>query len=72
MARNLRGKMNADEFRDCMLRLNFYKYLSERLYIYSSLILAADEIDFANLVETTDDCQAILAAVAKTAIDELS
>ena len=33
IANELRGKMNADEFRDYCLGFIFYKYLSERLHI---------------------------------------
>lgn len=33
IADTLRGKMNADEFRDYILGFIFYKYLSERLYL---------------------------------------
>ena len=71
IANTLRGKMNADEFRDYILGFIFYKYLSERLYIYANSILTADEIEFADVDETTPDGQAILDAVAEAAIDEL-
>lgn len=71
IANTLRGKMNADEFRDYILGFIFYKYLSERLYIYANSILTADGIDFAQVAETTDDGKAILDAVAEAAIDEL-
>lgn len=33
----LRGRMNADEFRDYMLGFIFYKYLSEKMEIYANL-----------------------------------
>ena len=71
IANTLRGKMNADEFRDYILGFIFYKYLSERLYIYANSILTADDIDFADVDETTDDGKAILDAVAEAAVDEL-
>lgn len=71
IANTLRGKMNADEFRDYILGFIFYKYLSERLYLYASSILEADGIDFTDVSETTDDGKAILDAVAEAAIDEL-
>ena len=34
IANDLRGKMNADEFRDYILGFIFYKYLSEKMHIY--------------------------------------
>ena len=71
IANTLRGKMNADEFRDYILGFIFYKYLSERLYLYANSILSADEIDFAEIPEDTDEGKAILDAVAGAAFDEL-
>lgn len=71
IANTLRGKMNADEFRDYVLGFIFYKYLSERLYIYANTVLAVDGIDFADIGEETDDGRAILGAVAAASIDEL-
>ncbi len=63
--------MNADEFRDYILGFIFYKYLSERLYLYANSILREDGLDFAEIKEDTDDRRAILDAVAEAAIDEL-
>jgi type I restriction enzyme M protein len=39
IANELRGKMNADEFRDYCLGFIFYKYLSEKLHLRSNAIL---------------------------------
>ena len=36
IANELRGKMNADEFRDYMLGFIFYKYLSEKIELYAN------------------------------------
>ncbi|MDE0588581.1 type I restriction-modification system subunit M [Halocynthiibacter sp. C4] len=71
IANTLRGKMNADEFRDYILGFIFYKYLSERLYLYANSILEADEINFADIDENTDEGRAYLDAVAEASIDEL-
>lgn len=71
IANTLRGKMNADEFRDYILGFIFYKYLSERLYLYANGVLREDGLDFAAIAENTDEGRAILDAVAEAAIDEL-
>jgi len=42
IANTLRGKMNADEFRDYILGFIFYKYLSERMNLYADSLLKAD------------------------------
>jgi type I restriction enzyme M protein len=39
IANTLRGKMNADEFRDYILGFIFYKYLSEKMNIFANDIL---------------------------------
>lgn len=71
IANTLRGKMNADEFRDYILGFIFYKYLSERLYLFANSILETDKLDFAKIDENTEEGKAILAAVSEAAIDEL-
>jgi type I restriction enzyme M protein len=71
IANTLRGKMNADQFRDYILGFIFYKYLSERLHIYANSILTEDGIDFADIKENTDEGRAYLQAVADAAIEQL-
>ena len=39
IANTLRGKMNADQFRDYILSFIFYKYLSEKMELYANKIL---------------------------------
>lgn len=39
IADTLRGKMNADEFRDYILGFIFYKYLSEKQYVHANALL---------------------------------
>ena len=39
IANTLRGKMNADEFRDYILGFIFYKYLSEKMELFANGIL---------------------------------
>lgn len=71
IADQLRGKMNADEFRDYCLGFIFYKYLSERLYLYANEILAEDEIDFLDIDEDSEDGQEYLAAIKEESIEQL-
>lgn len=71
IANSLRGKMNADEFRDYCLGFIFYKYLSERQYLYANEILAEDGIDFIEIDETSEDGQEYLEAIAEESIAQL-
>lgn len=38
--------MHADEFRDLVLGLIFYEYVSELMLIYANSVLVGDKIDF--------------------------
>lgn len=71
IANTLRGKMNADEFRDYILGFIFYKYLSERLHSYANRILSQDGVDFTSINETTPEGQQVLDAVRTEALDAL-
>lgn len=71
IANTLRGKMNADEFRDYILGFIFYKYLSEKIAHYGDSVLESDSVQFVTLDETTADGQAMIAAVREAAVDEL-
>jgi len=46
IANTLRGKMDADEFRDYILGFIFYKYLSEKMEDYANEILVEDGITY--------------------------
>ena len=71
IADSLRGKMNADEFRDYCLGFIFYKYLSERLHLYANEILAEDEIDFLEIDENSEEGQEYLEAIQEESIAQL-
>ncbi len=49
IANTLRGKMNADEFRDYILGFIFYKYLSEKMELFANDILKQDKIKFKDI-----------------------
>ena len=71
IANTLRGKMNADEFRDYILGFIFYKYLSERMHLYANSVLIEDGIDFKGIDETSEEGQAYLEAVSDATLDAL-
>ncbi len=71
IANTLRGKMDADEFRDYILGFIFYKYLSEKMYIYANEILAEDGIKYEDIKENTEDGKEILDAVKEEALIKL-
>ena len=49
IANTLRGKMDADDFRDYILGIIFYKYLSEKMEDYVDTILSPDNIRCADI-----------------------
>lgn len=71
IANTLRGKMNADEFRDYILGFIFYKYLSERMNLYADSILEADGVLYQNVDESTKDGKEILDAVREETLVKL-
>lgn len=71
IANELRGKMNADEFRDYCLGFIFFKYLSEKLHNFANGILVEDGIDFASIDENCEEGQEMLAAIREESIEEL-
>lgn len=71
IANTLRGKMNADEFRDYALGFIFFKYLSEKMHIYANNILSSDGIEYLSLDESTVEGQEILEAVKVEAVEAL-
>lgn len=71
IANTLRGKMNADEFRDYILGFIFYKYLSERMHLYANRLLQQDGITYEKIDENSTEGQEILAAVKEESIEYL-
>ena len=71
IANTLRGKMNADEFRDYILGFIFYKYLSEKMEIFANEILEPDNIKFRDINPQLKDSREYLDAVHEEALDKL-
>jgi type I restriction enzyme M protein len=71
IANTLRGKMNADEFRDYILGFIFYKYLSEKIEIFANEILKQDQIKFRDINPKLKDSQEYLNAIQEEALEKL-
>lgn len=71
IANTLRGKMNADEFRDYILGFIFYKYLSEKMDIYANTILKSDAIRYKDIKENTAEGDEYLEAIKEEAVEKL-
>lgn len=71
IANTLRGKMNADEFRDYILGFIFYKYLAEKMEIFANDILKQDKIKFRNLIGSDATTIEIIEAVKEEALEKL-
>lgn len=73
IANTLRGKMNADEFRDYILGFIFYKYLSERMEIYANKILkeGGDTFLFSEIDENTETGKEYIEAIKEESLEKL-
>ena len=71
IANTLRGKMNADEFRDYILGFIFYKYLSERMHNYADSILKQDGIKYIDIEEDSTKGKEYIEAIREEALGKL-
>ncbi len=71
IANELRGKMNADEFRDYILGFIFYKYLSEKMDMYANEILKPDGIKYKEIKENTEQGKEYIEAIREESLEKL-
>lgn len=71
IANTLRGKMNADEFRDYILGFIFYKYLSEKMEIYANSILKQDKIKYRDIKENTKQGKEYIDVIKEESLEKL-
>lgn len=71
IANTLRGKMDADEFRDYILGFIFYKYLSEKMYRYADSILLQDGIKYREIQENSVKGKQYIEAIKEEALARL-
>jgi type I restriction enzyme M protein len=71
IANTLRGKMNADEFRDYILGFIFYKYLSEKMEIFANEILKQDNVKFRDITPSFKNSTEFIDAIKEEALEKL-
>ncbi len=71
IANTLRGKMNADEFRDYILGFIFYKYLAEKMEIYANSILKQDKLQYRDIQENTEQGKEYIEAIKEESLEKL-
>jgi type I restriction enzyme M protein len=55
IANTLRGKMDADDFRDYLVPFIFYKYLNTKTELYANAILATHYLRFDHVAGNAQD-----------------
>ena len=71
IANLLRGKMDADDYRNYILGFIFFKYLSEKLHLYADEILKPDNLKYEDLNENSDEGLNYIEAVKKACVKNL-
>jgi type I restriction enzyme M protein len=59
IANTLRGRINADEYRNYILGFIFFKYLSEKQHLYANTLLAEEEVKEYKQVKDAETLEAI-------------
>lgn len=70
IANTLRGKMDADDFRDYILGFIFYKYLSTKMELYANVILKPDGLTYHE-IESNPKAEILLKEISYLALDKL-
>lgn len=72
VANLLRGRMNADEYKNYILGFIFYKYLSEKLEKYiNEKLLQREDYKFADIDEEKEEGQKIVEEIKKACVGHL-
>lgn len=71
IANDLRGKMGADEFRDYILGLIFYKYLSEKVFNSANQELKEEGLQFTDLDANNAEHQEFLEALKQESLENM-
>src|SRR5687767_1613334 len=72
VADKLRGRMNADEYKNYILGFIFYKYLSEKIVQYiDKKLLTKDNIKFEDIDEGNKEGQEYLLHIKEACVDHL-
>lgn len=70
IANTLRGKMDADDFRDYILGFIFYKYLSRKMELYANEVLSPDSLTYDEVIGHKDEAL-LLNEIKALALDKL-
>ena len=71
IANLLRGKMDADDYRNYILGFIFFKYLSEKLHIYADRILEPDGLKYTEIDENSEEGKVYIEAIKKACIKNI-
>jgi type I restriction enzyme M protein len=71
IANELRGKMDADEFRDYILGFIFYKYLSEKTNLFANKLLKEDNLLYCDIEENSSEGKEYLEGIKEETLDAL-